>query len=404
MTRFDEAMEILRSNSKEIEDVEEVGLLDAVGRVVGRDIISNYDFPPFNRSAMDGFAFRYKDIETVENPILKVKSLVLAGHSEGKHIELKKGECVRIMTGAPVPSPCDTVAEFEICEERDGKVKFVKTPQRLANIAIRGEDLKKGEAALYKGQLIEPKTINLIGSLGLKKISVKRKLKIGVISTGDELVEVDENIENGKIRNSSKYSLGTQINAIHQEFVDLGMVKDDEDEIYKAIEKGLNLDILLITGGSSVGDKDLTLRVLKQFQANVMVERIAMKPGKPTIIATIDREGKDVWVFGMPGNPVSTFSVFKLLVTYLIEQLLGTSGLTPMFFTGILNFDFRKNTDRMHFVPCKALVRNENIEIDHIKYNGSGDFTALSNANAFFIAPKETEEIKGGSTVDFFFI
>lgn len=404
MTNFDEVMDILRNNSKEIEDVEEVDLLDAVGRVVGKDIISNYDFPPFNRSAMDGYAFRYRDVEAIENPILKVKNLILAGHPENEYIELKKGECVRIMTGGSVPSPCDTVAEFEICEKKNDEVKLVEIPKKFANIAIKGEDLKKGEIALRKGQLIEPKTINLIGSLGLKKIPVKRKLRIGVISTGDELVEVDEEIENGKIRNSSKYSLSAQISAIHQDFVDLGMVKDDENEIYKAVEKGLNLDILLITGGSSVGDKDLTLKVLKQFHANVMVKRIAMKPGKPTIIATVERSGKNVWVFGMPGNPVSTFSVFKLLVTYLVERLLGTSRLSPMVFTGTLNFNFKKETDRMHFVPCKASIRDGHLEIDYVRYNGSGDFTALSNANAFFIAPKEIEEIKRGSRVEFFFI
>ncbi len=404
MTEFDEVMDILKNKSAEIESVEEVGLLDAVGRVIGRDIISDYDFPPFNRSAMDGFAFRYEDVEATENPVLKVKGSVLAGHPGDEDVKLKAGECVRIMTGGSVPKFCDTVAEFEICEEKNGVVKLLKIPKKFANIAIKGEDLKKGELALKKGQLIEPKTINLAGSLGLKKIPVKRKLKIGVISTGDELVDVDEEIKDGKIRNSSKYSLGAQINAIHQEFVDLGMVKDNENEIHKAIEKGLNLDILLITGGSSVGDKDLTLKVLNQFHADVMVKRVAMKPGKPTVIATINRDGKDVWVFGMPGNPVSTFSVFRLLVTYLVEQLLGTSGLYPTVFNGTLKFNFKKKIDRMHFVPCKVKVGDGHLEIDRVRYNGSGDFTALSKANGFFIAPKEIEKLSEGSVVKCFFI
>ena len=403
MIEFDRVMDILKSKPHEIDDVEEVDISNAVGRVIGKDIISDRDFPPFNRSAMDGFAFRHEDVENEESPTFKVKEVVLAGHP-GENVKIKRGECVRIMTGGAVPLQCDTVAEFEICEEKNGKVKLTKIPTKFANVALKGEDLKKGEVALRKGQLIGTNTINLIGSLGLSKVPVKRKLKIGVVSTGDELVDIGEKAENGKIRNSSKYSLSAQIGAIHQDFVDLGMVKDNENEIYQAVERGLGLDVLLITGGSSVGDKDLTLKVLERFHANVMTKRIAIKPGKPTIIATVERDGRKVWIFGMPGNPVSTFSVFKLLVTYLVERLLGTSGLAPKFFTGILNFDFQKKTNRMHFVPCVVSTRDDHFEIDFVKYNGSGDFTALSKANAFFVAPKEMGEIKKGSSVGFYFI
>ncbi len=402
MTDFDEAIKIIDEEVKEIGNYETVDVLNSLNRVLGEDIVSKYDFPPFNRSAMDGFAFRYDDLKGLENPTFVVKEVVLAGHPE--EVDLKKGECVRIMTGGKVPSPCDTVIEFEKCEEEDGKIKFLKMPRKFYNIALKGEDLKKGEVALKKGELVKSKTINLLGSLGVKNVKVKRKLKIGVVSTGDELVDIDEEISDGKIRNSSKYALASQIKEINQEFVDLGCVSDDKKEIKGAVEKGLGGDIVLVTGGSSVGDKDLTLKILEEMGASVFVKKMAIKPGRPTIIATIKRNGKDVWIFGMPGNPVSTFSVFKLFVDRAVEKMLGTSGLVPEILEGTLNFDFKKKRDRMHFVPCKVSNEDGDIRIEFLRYNGSGDFTSLAKADAFFIAPKETGEISKGSKVKYYFI
>ena len=402
MTDFDEAMKILE-NVEEIDENEEVEILNSLGRVNAKDIISNYDFPPFNRSAMDGFAFRLDDLKKMEEPVFKVKDLVLAGHPED--VDLKIGECVRIMTGGKVPNPCDTVLEFEKCLQENDKVKLLKIPKRFYNIALKGEDLKKGEIALKKGELISSKIVNLLASLGVKKIHVKRKVKIGVISTGDELVDIDEEIEDGKIRNSSKYALFAQIKELNQEYVDLGTVKDDEKEIKDALEKGLkSSDIILITGGSSAGDKDLSLKILEDKRAEVLVKKMAIKPGRPTIIATKDVANVKKWIFGMPGNPVSTFSVFKLFVTKTIEKMLGTSGLTPMFLEGTLDFDFKKKKDRLHFVPCKVRVDEGTPKVEYLKYNGSGDFTSLSKADGFFLAPKNVDFIPKGEKVKFYFI
>lgn len=402
MTDFDDAIKIIDEEVKEIEDFETVNMLDSLNRVSAKNVVSNYDFPPFDRSAMDGFAFRYTDVKDLKNPTLLVKEVVLAGHPE--EMELQKGECVRIMTGGKVPDSCDTVIEFEKCEENGGRVKLLEMPKKFYNISLKGEDLEKDEVALKKGELIKPKVINLLGSLGMKNIKVKRKLKIAVLSTGDELVDIDEEIGNGKIRNSSKYALASQIKEINQEFVDLGKVNDDEKEIQKAIQRGLEGDIVLVTGGSSVGDKDLTLKILEKMGASVFVKKMAIKPGRPTIIATMKKSGREVLIFGMPGNPVSTFSVFKLFVTRSVEKLLGTSGLLPKILTGTLNFDFEKKRDRMHFVPCKVSNENGKIQIEPLRYNGSGDFTALAKADAFFIAPKEAGKISKESKVKYYFI
>ncbi|WP_456399555.1 molybdopterin molybdotransferase MoeA [Mesoaciditoga sp.] len=404
MIDYDDALKILNDVS-EIEEIEEVNMEESNGRVLARDVISNYDFPLYNRSAMDGFAFRLADLEKMDEPIFKIKEVILAGHPE--KIDLNLGECVRIMTGGKVPEPCDTVLEFEKCEEQNGKVKLLKVPKKFYNIALKGEDLKKGEVALTKGTLLSPKHVNLLASLGMKKVNVKRKIKMGIISTGDELVDITEEIEEGKIRNSSKYALFSQIKALNQEYFDLGTVKDDEEEITNALKKGiedLDNDIVLITGGSSMGDKDFTMKVLKKMNAEILVKKLAIKPGRPTIIATTEINGKKKWIFGMPGNPVSTYNVFNLFVKKAVERMLGTSGMTPKLLRGIMDFDFKKKRDRLHFVPCKVKVENGVPRIQFLNYNGSGDFTSLAKADAFFLAQKNVEFIQKGEEVEFFFI
>lgn len=383
--------------AKETEECEKVLLTDSIGRIIAKDIVSGYDFPPYNRSAMDGFAFKYEDIS--DTAILKIKGESFAGHPSLTPIE--KGECVRIMTGGVVPESCDTVVEFEVCDEKDGKIYIKKIPSKFANIAFRGEDLKKGETALRKGEIVTDNKINLIASLGIKYIELKRELKIGVISTGDELVDVEDEISGGKIRDSSKYSLETQIKNIHQKFVDLGRTKDDENEIRSKIEMGFDkkCDIILITGGSSEGDKDYTQKILKDLKANIMVNKIAIKPGAPTVIATIERK-REMWILGMPGNPVSTYLTFKMILIPLVEKMLCTDKLHSTILEGIFEGTFNKKQDRMHFVPCVV----EGKTVKKLKYNGSGDFTTLSKANAFFIVPLEVGTIKDKEPIKYFMI
>ncbi len=392
MKTLDDLLNLLKGVS-EIEEDEDVKIENSVGRILSTDIFSEYDFPPYNRAAMDGFAFRYADLD--ESQTLTVREEILAGHP--LKVELKKGECVRIMTGGAVPEPCDTVIEIESCEIDGERVKIKKPVSQFANIAVKGEDLKKGELALKKGCVLTSNKINLIASLGMRYIKVKRKLRIGILSTGDELVDVDEEIDYGQIRNSSKYSLMAQILGINQDFFDLGISKDDEEEIKSKVKAGMaECDILLITGGSSVGDKDLTLKVLKDLNAQILVSKLAIKPGAPTIIAKFENK----WIFGLPGNPVSTYLSFLVSVTPLVEKLTGSDEIGKPVLKGKFGGTFKKRGNRTDFVPCYV---KDGI-IKEIKYNGSGDFTSLANANAFFIIYPGTEILQEGDTVDYFLI
>ncbi len=401
MVTLSETLKMIDERSSKAEGIEELDLEDSTGRILAKDIHSEYDFPPFNRSAMDGFAFRHSDTDGIETPSFRVKEEIFAG--DPSDAELEKGECFRIMTGGVVPPSCDTVAEFEICDEENGKIRLRHVPNKFSNIALKGEDLQKGAVAIEKGRIVTPKVINLLGSLGLTKVPVVRKAKIAVLSTGDELVDISAKPKFGQVRDSSRHSLRAQISEIGQEFVDLGTVGDDETVIRERISKGLESDILLITGGSSVGDKDLTLKLLESTGAEILVKKMSIKPGRPTIIAKAEKDGRDVWIFGMPGNPVSAFVVFKLITLHLLERMFETSELHPRILKGTMGFDFSKDTRRMHFVPCVAKVENGSVTLTELKYNGSGDFTTLSKANAFFVAPKEVSTLKTGDTVEFFF-
>ncbi len=392
MKTLDELLTLLDSVDEILED-EDARIENSVGRILSTDIFSKYDFPPYNRAAMDGFAFRYADLD--ESKTLTVREEILAGHPID--VELKRGECVRIMTGGAVPDPCDTVVEIESCKIDGKKVKIQKPVSQFANIAIKGEDLKQGEIALKKGSVVTSNRINLIASLGIRYIRVKRKLRIGILSTGDELVDIDEEIGYGQIRNSSKYSLMAQISRIHQDFFDLGISKDDEEEIRSRIRDGIaRCDILLITGGSSVGDKDLTMKTLEDLNAQILVDKLAIKPGAPTIIARFENK----WIFGLPGNPVSTYLSFLVSVIPFVEKLTGSDEIKKTILKGRFTGIFEKHGNRTDFVPCYA----KNGNVMPIKYNGSGDFTSLANANAFFIIYPGTEILKEGDMVDYFLI
>ncbi len=397
MVEFEEALSII-DTAEELKECEKVGIYEAVGRVVCDKVISGCDLPPFNKATMDGFACRYGDVE--EGLELRVRDMVYAG--DYKPVELGKGECVRIMTGAPVPDSCDTVVEFEKTEVKGDRVKIIGKVGMGANIAYRGEDLKKGEVAFDRGTLITPSMINLFASLGMAEIPVRRRLTIGIVTTGDELVEIHDMPTDGQIRDSSSFSLIAQIRSVFQIPRFFGIVRDDKDLITEVLSRAVDeCDIILITGGSSFGDKDFAVPALKSISAHILTQRVAMKPGKPTVLA---RSGEGKWIVGMPGNPVSTYSVFKLFVQRLIARLLGSSAFITPFYRGRIDFEFKKKPDRVHFVPCKVDFVDSGYVISELNYHGSGDFTTLSQADAFFVAPKQVSLIERGSMVEFYLV
>ncbi|MGE4546687.1 MAG: molybdopterin molybdotransferase MoeA [Desulfurella sp.] len=394
MTTFYEAKGTIQP--KLINQIEEVGLLDSINRVLAVDIVSDIDFPPFNKATMDGFAFKFSDVDDTLK--LKIADELFAGSN--KDIKLKPKDAVRIMTGAKVPDCCDSVVELEAVTEQEGYIIFKNAPKKGSNIAYFGEDLKKGETVLKKGTLIKTNMVNLLAQLSCATIKVYRKLKIGVITTGDELINLGEPQKPSSVIDTSRYSLIAQINQFNQEAVDYGKLPDD----LKIIEQTLDIatktcDIVVITGGSSFGDKDYTADALNNISAKILVRTIDMKPGRPTIIALKD----NCYIVGSPGNPVSTFSVFRLFVGNIISKILGCSDFDVSFLKCSIAFDYNKKPDRMHFLPVDVRFEQNIYKAYKIPYNGSGDFSALSKANAFLAVPKEIQSARSGDVFEFFF-
>ncbi|MCK5077245.1 MAG: molybdopterin molybdotransferase MoeA, partial [Calditrichia bacterium] len=284
---------------------------------MAEDVKSDRELPPFNRVAMDGYACRRADI----NKDLEILEIVPAGHQPQKIIG--ENQCAKVMTGCPLPKGAEMVFMVEYSEELAGnKVRFIGNEKqaKAANYALMGEDISAGEMVLPKGTLIAPKHIGVLASVGYAEPKVIVQPKVGIIATGDEIVEPSQTPEPHQIRNSNSYQLFTQIKragAIPQYY---GIAADTFEAINSSLEKAASeCDVILLSGGVSMGDFDLVPDVLKAANFEILFNKVAVKPGKPTTLAVSSR----AVCFGMPGNPVSTFVIFEIMVKPFLYQLMG---------------------------------------------------------------------------------
>lgn len=295
----------------------------AYGRVLASDIKSPVNLPDFDRSTMDGFAVRAKDTfgASPSSPAyLKVIGEILMG--ESTDLSLGSGETAKVATGGMLPDKADAVVMVENTNEVDSQtVEINRAVAPLENTVQLGEDLKKDEIILRRGQQIRAQDIGALGGLGITTVEVYRKPVASIISTGDEIIPPHENPKHGQIRDINTYSLYGQILQADAIPFKIGLIKDKKEELQSALESALNRsDLVLISGGSSVGTRDVTLDVIKSFDgAKVLAHGVSVKPGKPTIAATIG----DKFVFGMPGNPVSVMMVFELFVKPVLQKMQG---------------------------------------------------------------------------------
>ena len=368
-------------------ETELVQLNDSIGRTLATDFFSDVDMPPFDKSAMDGYACRMADIQ---HP-LKVLETIAAGSEPTS--ALGEMQCSKIMTGARIPEGADCVMVVEqTMETGTGHIQFtgVKTER---NICYRGEDVKKNDLMLPKGSLIQPQTLAILASAGGIKILVFKKIEVGFICTGSELVEPEIFPEGVKIRNSNASQLNAQIVAAGAIPVYEGIIPDSRQEIAAKIEDMLShYQIVVVTGGASVGDYDFIPEILNQSGFTLHFQKLAIQPGKPVLFAS--RNSK--FVFGLSGNPVSSFLQFKLLVDPFISLLYGVKHRNKDI-AAVAGEDLtRKKADRMLFLP---VVLNEDGLIIRKEYHGSAHIAALQDVFGFAIIPQEIHEIKKGSLV-----
>lgn len=367
-------------------NTEKVSFTDSLGRILAVDVKSDIEMPPFDKSAMDGYACKREDIEN----LLEIIEVIPAGKIPEKVIA--KNQCANIMTGAPIPKGADCVVEVELTKKSDGKtVEVIKAPARN-NISYKGEDVKVGTVVLTKGTKIEAQHIAVFAAVGYTDVLVYKKPKVGIISTGDELVEPYNTPSSSQIRNSNGYQLLGQVKDCGGEANYIGIAEDTPEDTFDKVSKALlENDIVLLTGGVSMGEFDFVPKVMEQAGIEILFDSVAVKPGKPT---TFGMAGKK-FCFGLPGNPVSSFVQFDLLVKPLMYSLMG-KAYQPIDIQMPLGVDFkRRNPDRKAYFP--VVLRDG--EIFPVDYHGSAHIHALSTAQGLIFMEIGQTEIKKGEKV-----
>lgn len=384
MITIEQAYEIVLQNVKSL-NTEKVSFTDSLGRILAEDVKSDIEMPPFDKSAMDGYACRKEDLG---NP-LEIIEVIPAGKTPEKVIG--KNQCANIMTGAPIPEGADTVVQVELTEVDGNTVKVLEAPKKT-NISYRAEDVKVGTKVLSKGIKIEASHIAIFAAVGYTDVLVYQKPKVGIISTGDELVEPQNKPAISQIRNSNGYQLIAQVKACGAEANYIGIAEDTPEDTFDKVSKALSEnDIVLLTGGVSMGSFDFVPKVLEQAGVKIEFDAIAVKPGKPTTFG----KANDKYCFGLPGNPVSSFMQFDLLVKPLIYHLMGQEY-NPLDIRMPMGVEYkRRNADRRAYFPV-VIKEGELFPVD---YHGSAHIHALSSAHGIASIEIGKEEIKKGEMI-----
>ncbi len=389
MLTFEEAIQIILKHAKPLPAVNTpVG--DAVGRALLEKIRSGLEMPPFNKSAVDGYALRAADLRA--GCALKSLGLIQAGSSFKK--VLKQGCCVKIMTGAPVPAGADAVVMVEYTVEHGGLVKFIKPVNKGDNIAERGEDIKKGQLILARGTVLDISHIAVLAAVGRSHVSTGALPRVAVINTGGEIVPPGTKLAGSRIYNSN----GPMLSAMLKTDGILAapvIARDDAKQLKAALAKALKSDIVLVSGGVSMGDYDLVPAVLKSLGVKTIFHKVRVRPGKPMLFGVKGRK----LVFGIPGNPVSNFMAYLAYVRPAIRKLSGHPDYAPEIRTGRCATKFYPRTPRRALVLSKVKVACE-YSLAEVSNNGSADILALAGAGGFTMV-KEGGFIRKGEKAEF---
>ncbi|MBT6837105.1 MAG: molybdopterin molybdotransferase MoeA [Bacteroidetes bacterium] len=386
MILLEEAYKIVM-DSVELMKTEKINFTNSLGLILANDIFSDIDMPPFDKSAMDGYACKMTDI----NQELEVIEVIPAGKSPKK--EIKQGECAQIMTGAMIPNGADCVLMVEHTEKTaDNRIKYLKEKTK-DNICYKAEDVQTGQKVIEKGTLIKPQHIAILASVGATEIEVYQKPKVGVISTGDEIVEPHVKPGPSKIRNSNGYQLFSQIERCNAIANYVGIASDNEEDTYHVIMKAMEEnDVILLSGGVSMGEFDFVPYIMQKAGIDIKFQKIAVQPGKPTTFGI--KESKRI--FGLPGNPISSYIQFELLVRPLLAEMMGHT-FNPLQISMEMGIDHsRKRSERMSWYPITIA---DNGTVIPASYHGSAHIHGLESADGISFFPIGKAEIKKGEKV-----
>lgn len=369
-------------------------LPELAGRILAQDVASSFDIPPRDNSAMDGFAVRFEDIRALP-AVLEVVEDAPAGKVASKTVG--KGQAIRIMTGAQIPEGADCVIPVELTEAgtQETEVRILNAVQLGEHIRRRGEDVKAGEVLINKGTRLRPQEVGLIASLGMTEAMVSRKPVVGILSSGNEIVQPGGKLGPGQIYDANRYSVAAQARSANAEVRDYGIVEDDLVKITAALERAAGeCDLLLTSGGVSVGDYDLMKQALSKL-GEMNFWQVAQKPGKPMAFGHIG--GKPV--MGLPGNPVSSMVVFGQYVRPLLLKMQGASTILREQLTAVSDQEIIKPAGRMEFMRAAVEWRDGHYHAILTGPQGSGILTSMVRADGFVILPEEAARVLPGDKV-----
>lgn len=391
-----EAIQIVRQQTQMLAH-EQLELQYALGRVLAQDIVADSDLPPFDRSQMDGYAVRAEDVKSAP------ARLRIAGESaagRGWHNQLEEGQAVRIMTGAPVPAGADSVQQVELTHElKDGTVvELLESVETGKSIVKRGAEIKAGETVLHAGTTINAAMMAVLAAFGYANVDVFRKPRVAVLATGTELVPVDQKPGQDQIRDSNNYSIASYA-ALAGAVVERLPLTSDETILLKKQIAGAaeNCDLIVTSGGVSMGVYDVTKAALKELEAEIFFERVALRPGKPTVFARLPN---GTLVFGLPGNPVSVAVTFNLFTRSALLAMQGATEPALKHETAVLAKSVKGTTDREAYLPVQLTTNDDGELIAFpLKWGGSSDFVAFALTTALAVVPANTGVIEAGSLI-----
>ncbi len=403
----EQAAKILAADLGAAEIIE---LTQAQGRVLAEGVVADRDFPPFDRATRDGYAVRAADLAKIPARLEVVGEVKAGDWPDPGVCSVGRGQAVEIMTGAPLPAGADAVVMVERTSLGDapagksvGKlvaklVEVRRSVRRGENFVPRGAEARAGQQLLDRGRRLDHAGIAIAASAGKSRVQVFRKPRVAVLSTGDEVVGIDATPGPAQIRNSNSCSLAAQVQNAGGEAVRLAVAPDERARLRALIEEGLQCDLLLLTGGVSMGKYDLVEQVLGELKAEFYFTGAEIQPGRPVVFGSCGAPHKK-YFFGLPGNPVSTMVTFELFARPMIEALAGMTPQRLIFLGARLKSEIRTKTGLKRFLPAVLSGEFENAEVELARWQGSGDIATMARANCYVVIPPDRERIEAGEWV-----
>ncbi|MCG9968891.1 molybdopterin molybdotransferase MoeA [Pelotomaculum terephthalicicum JT] len=392
---IEEALKIILNSISPL-TCENISIMEACNRVLYEDIVSDIIIPPADDSAMDGYAVIAEDTlgASINHPIkLQITGEIQSGGSvNGKKVS--RGTAIRIMTGAPMPEGADAVIKFEDAAEEDGYVNIFQETVKYKNYRFAGENIKKGDKVLRKGDRLSSVDVGILASLNYNTVKVYKQPIVSIISTGDELADIGEEIRTGQIRNVNAYTIYSEVKKYNAIPYCLGIAKDTLKDMKEIFLKALKSDVVISTGGASMGRYDFVKDIYLALDVEIQFEKVNVKPGKPVIFGKKDNQ----LFFGLPGNPVSTLTSFIQFVRPALLRLMGANRILKPIVNAFLEEDINKKSGRVNLLRGYATIKDNEFYVSTTGNQNSSVLTSMRDANCLIIIPENTK-VKAGEKV-----